>query len=663
MILTGKLYRYLAGRAASVIILGALFCTLIVKFFHAWRLGVIEDYVSWIYADVAVLLVINLLLCWLCLTYPKKWVIRMVTFAAALVCTWSVMNASWIIRTGTQILPQVLLPLVRAPINSLCIVGLNLWKMPVAAVSLLLPSLIALIMFFYFQSKPVELVYTKKQFLKKLCVYTVIIVACTFLHNVNIYRGSVDLTTLSMRFNSQLRIVTSIFKSSDRQNRADIKNAQTVLPIAGSIKLKVKKGCQIKRPNIIVIVLEGVQYDFTSLANKKENLTPFLAELAEQNLFFDNARCCVTHTTKALFGLLTGRWPSATQDLAETVPTKQKYLSLVTILSGQLGYRTAFFQSAKGDFESRPSMVCNLGFDKFFAREDLGDPNHYIGYLGCDEYEISKSAIEWMGKDRDEPFLFVMMCSVTHDPYLVPKWFQEPLDDQIDSYKQTLQYTDQFLRDFYEKTAEICQDRELVFCVVGDHGEAFGEHGLMGHERIAYDEALKIVWVMRAEGLIDMARTQQKIEFPVSSVDVTPTILSMIGLDVTDADFSGNDVLRKADEKHYDKKRKVFFSGWMLQGPAGFVKANKKYVYYPGTELLSIYNIEQDPDEHNMMQIDPNESVVVAGEILEWRKKTIFKINGIKNGKKILFENWQCSWRNRVSSTKYKLAENKNNLE
>lgn len=106
------------------------------------------DYFSWIPDDIAVLLGIEAVLLAVYFRWPRKWVVRIVTFAAALVCTWSVMSAGLVIRKGMQILPTSILPLFRDPLNSFTIVGYNLAKMPVAAVILLGPSAIALTFFF-----------------------------------------------------------------------------------------------------------------------------------------------------------------------------------------------------------------------------------------------------------------------------------------------------------------------------------------------------------------------------------------------------------------------------------------------------------------------------------------------------------------------------------
>src|SRR4030042_4842525 len=133
---------FLIERAYSVLLIAALFCTLFVKLYHALRYQLVEEYCSWILSDISFLLFIEVILALTCFRWPRKWGIRTAIILAALLCTWSVLNAGWIIRTGTQILPRVLLPLVRSPVNALYIIGVNLVKMPLAAVILLGPSVV-----------------------------------------------------------------------------------------------------------------------------------------------------------------------------------------------------------------------------------------------------------------------------------------------------------------------------------------------------------------------------------------------------------------------------------------------------------------------------------------------------------------------------------------
>jgi len=114
-----RLYGFLACRAFSVIMFGALFCTLAVKLFHSRRTGLVGEYSGWILDDVTVLLGVEAVLAAVCFRWPRRWVIRIATVVAAVVCTWSVMNAGLVIRKGMQILPTSILPLFRDPVNAL----------------------------------------------------------------------------------------------------------------------------------------------------------------------------------------------------------------------------------------------------------------------------------------------------------------------------------------------------------------------------------------------------------------------------------------------------------------------------------------------------------------------------------------------------------------
>ncbi|MFZ0035098.1 MAG: LTA synthase family protein, partial [Sedimentisphaerales bacterium] len=392
-------------------------------------------------------------------------------------------------------------------------------------------------------------------------------------------------------------------------------------------------------------VLEGIQYRYTSLYDEQSNLTPHLASLAKQGVEFTNARSSVTHTTKVLFGLLTGRFPSVSQDIAETVPVEKHYAGLPTILKQSANFRTAFFQSAKGNFESRPGLVYNLGFDKFWARDNLNNTDVFLGYLACDEFAMLEPIVEWIKAD-DRPFFLTVMLSVTHDPYEVPRWFAAPAKAPLQRYQQTISYTDKFLSALDAELAKLNLTDKTIFCVIGDHGEAFGEHGLLGHERIAFDETLRIPFCLRAPLLIQPKTTVNKA---VSSVDLAPTLLTLLGFDTSNAGFDGTNALGPIPDD-----RKVYFSGWLSQSPAGFVKANRKFIYYPADKMVSVYDLSVDPLELSPTELPWQQGREIADDIIAWRQDTIFPLDQRSTGKKKLFDTWLCHWNNRVASVKYR---------
>lgn len=632
------LHGLLAIRAYSVIMFGALFCALAVKFFHAWRTGLLNEYFEWVLADVSVLLGIEVILAIICFRWPRKWVIRTAIFVAALVCAWSVINAGWLIRTGTQILPSVLLPLFRSPLNAFRLIGVNLVKMPKAAFALLGPSAVALAFFFCVLARPRMPDYNSRRFFKRVIISVIIIISTSVARGEVARHGSQEIASVGLRYNSQLRAIVSLVLSDYRQ----IPKPKRKIPYFDEIKIGLKP--QWVNHNVVIVVLEGIQYNYTSLADKQNDLTPFLAALAEQGVECTNARATVAHTTKALFSLLTGRFPSASQDLAETVPAVRYYASIATILKEQMNFRTAFFQSAKGNFESRPSLIHNLGFDKFWTREDLGDPNSFLGYLSCDEFSMLKPIDEWIKAD-ERPFLLTIMCSVTHDPYEVPQWFAEPAKEPMDRYRQTISYTDKFLAALGKELDKLNIADKTIFCVIGDHGEAFGEHGLFAHERIAFDETLRIPWVVRAPYLVEPGT---KVTEPVSSIDLTPTLLAFLGFDISSAGFDGGNVIDRMLNG-----RKVHFSNWLWEGPAGFIKAGQKFIYNPSDKVVTVYDLSTDPLELTRIELQEQQAKKIADEIIAWRQNTIFRIDQQRSGKRMLFDRWLCRWTNRVCTAKY----------
>lgn len=632
-----RLYNILAPRAYSVIMFMALFCTLAVKLFHSWRNGFLSEYLGWVLLDISFLLTVEVVLSLICFRWPKRWVLRTTTITAAVVCTWAVMNAGWLIRTGTQILPRVLLSLGRAPVHALCIIGVNLLKMPMTAFILLGPSAIALTFFFFVLASPLPPNYNRKRFFAKIVISLAIIVSSILVRGAVSKGSSPQMASLGLHYNCHLRAIMSFIISDNRQ---------TFLPerkIPAFEQLEItRKEHQLDR-NVVVIVLEGIQYKYTSLADSGSNSTPYLATIAKQGVEFSNTRSSLTHTTKALFALLTGWFSSASQDLAETVPAESYYPGIVTTLSKKADYRTAFFQSALGSFESRPGLIYNLGFDKFWARDDLNDPNSFLGYLASDEFSLLKPITEWITTD-ERPFFLTVLCSVTHDPYEVPEWFDTPAKEPIERYQQSILYIDSFLAALDVELARLGLTDETIFCVVGDHGEAFGEHGQLGHALIAFDEALRIPFCVRAPLLIEPGK---KVTELVSSIDLTPTLLGLLGFETEKVGFDGINVLGTVPEG-----RKVYFSGWMQEGPSGFVQGKRKFIYNPADRTSCVYNVSEDPLELTRIELSEEEVKRISDEIIGWRKNTIFQINQQRSGRKVLFDRWICKWTNRVSLCK-----------
>jgi phosphoglycerol transferase MdoB-like AlkP superfamily enzyme len=617
----------------------ALFFTMAAKCYHAHRCSVMDEYLGWILPDLCVLLGMEAALALCCYRWRRRWIFRTATILAAITCTWSVINAGWIVRTGVQILPVEILPLIRDPLNHLDVIGINLLKMPVAAVALLGPSVVALTFFFAVLVKPAHPAYTNRTLFKARVVAVVLFISLAIPSGSSLaerYHSS-QVATSGFHYNAQLKALTSmVMPDSSPISRADLQNATRVFLTEDQVFLP--KNHNQKPLNVVFVILESVQYAQTSFAHPNRNPTPFLKSLAEQGVVFTQMRSTLTHTSKAIFSLLSGRYPCASQDVMEAVPAEQTYASLATILERHGQYRTAYFQSAKGTFESRPSLIKNLGFDEFWSREDMKDPNVHLGYLAADEFATIDPVANWITEDPNTPFCVTLLLSAAHDPYEVPNWYGEPAKEPLDRYKQVVTYTDSFLQALDRRLKTLGLMENTVLCIVGDHAEGFGEHGKHGHERIGFDEVLRIVWTMRSPVGITPGT---QVHDPVSSVDVLPTLLSVLGYDCEPGNFDGFNVLKPLSP------RKVYFSGWVPEGPAGYVMDGKKYVHTPSLDEVIVFDLVQDPMEINGLMASPDQAQTVQQDVIAWRKSTLVRPNPETRGTRLVFDNWQCRWNGR----------------
>ena len=145
-------------------------------------------------------------------------------------------------------------------------------------------------------------------------------------------------------------------------------------------------------------------------------------------------------------------------------------------------------------------------------------------------------------------------------------------------------------------------DTTLIF-IVGDHGEAFGEHGYVGHQIFCYEEELRIPFLVFAGNHFRPRRIRQ----PANLVDVVPTVLDIWGFDMP-ASIQGHSLLPAL--KGHEKQANVFYfeSFYPLDSMGcapvkGLIRRPFKYIDLPRAEL---YDLKKDPlEKDNQLQSNP----------------------------------------------------------
>ena len=143
---------------------------------------------------------------------------------------------------------------------------------------------------------------------------------------------------------------------------------------------------------------------------------PVLASWARRGVVFNNAYTTTSHTSKALVGIFCGIHPYPEMPIIESQPGRMPVTCLPRVLA-DAGYRTLFIQSATGEFEGRPGLIANLGFEGALYKEQIEEGYLPVGYFGLDEMAIPPKVGEWWSRHGGRPKFLAVLTSMTHHPY------------------------------------------------------------------------------------------------------------------------------------------------------------------------------------------------------------------------------------------------------
>jgi len=225
-----------------------------------------------------------------------------------------------------------------------------------------------------------------------------------------------------------------------------------------------------------------------------------------------------------------------------------------------------------------------------------------------------------------------MITSVTHDPYEVPGWFEDPCETQYERYRQGVRFNDYYLERLCQELDDSGFKDNTILCVLGDHGTSFRASKDRGRW-IPYDEVIKVPWVIHWPGHIEAGQNERRL---CSQLDVAPTILKLLGFDISKAGFEGEDALMLPSAK-----RRLFFSSVAPDSPAGFTEGDRKVVYWPILGKVFEYDLKSDPNENKAMVVDSVEAEQIKKDIVSWRDRTQMGIGPKQCANQFVFSHWQ----------------------
>ncbi len=555
----------------------------------------------------------------------RKSAARITIIIAGVTALWAVLNAAWLLSTSVQLQPGVLGVLAKDPVQFWPTVEAHLLAQPLYALPIVATVLVAASWFIYRTIRPIR-AETVRSFQRKVFVIALVVgFGALFTHEIERRTGRIAFAGQVLGFSSHWSAVQASFGLIGHDDKLHIPDRQ--IPQVG--ERAVTPPIEAAQPNIVIIFLESVSYDSCTLGGRSPSTTPTLKQLASEGVEFTRTYVPVPQTNKAFFGALTGCTPDIQPDYAESVLVDRPYESLATILGAQ-GYQSAFFQMADGRFECGPGLFTNLGFDWAWFFENLEDESARVGYLSADDVQMIEPMFEWVDA-TEQPFLLSMITTVAHDPYYLPQWFEpDPSENRFDRYLRAVEYSDMFVRNVMDQLEQRGLLENTLLCVMGDHGDSFRPEARRGRF-VPYEEVIRVPWVIRWPGHLQPGR---KIDTMSSQLDLTPTILSMLGWNIDNADFDGANALDELPG------RRLFFTSWYKDSPMGYIEGDRKVIYWPYLDTVFQFDISSDPYEKNPQTIDGPEREAIIDQILAWRTRSQFEIDPDRMRERTLFEHW-----------------------
>lgn len=410
----------------------------------------------------------------------------------------------------------------------------------------------------------------------------------------------------------------------------------------------VRAKCAQQSPNLLLIGSDTLRWDRV-LSSRPAELAPTLTRLVAEGTALTNCYVPIARTAPSLMAMLTGCWPQRLGIHDNFVPDEVTHLAVDTLprVLARHGWHTL----ALSDWCGADLGKFDLGFAhadvpedqwniRLFLRQGPKDLRLFLSLFARNRYgryflpEIyylgGVPQTDALGREarhllselaaRGQPFLLDVFFSTTHGPFGSEyPWYTRYADP---AYEGESKFVMARLTDPWEIIARQAEPREafdldqilalydgcvarfdhevgrilahLESCglaentlvvLYSDHGMEFFEHGSWGQGNSVVSEASnRIPVVLRGPGVSRGVR----IDTPLSSIDIAPTLLEAVGLTPPEA-WDGRSIWPWLRGEADNDPRDVFFeTGIWLTPPPGMPPEHRRCP--PLSDILTVRN-------------------------------------------------------------------------
>ena len=424
------------------------------------------------------------------------------------------------------------------------------------------------------------------------------------------------------------------------------------------------------RPNILGICTDQQRWDTIRSLGNEYIRTPNIDRLVSSGVAFERAYCQSPICTPSRAGFLTGMYPSAVHGCMNGNDQWDNAAPLVTKMLADSGYDCGLagkfhLSGAQGRVEPRADDGYRVFHWSHHPHNDWPEGHSYMEWLkspGKDYDSIYKQlgyipsefhqttwcadrAIDFMGEERTQPWLFSLNCFDPHSPFDPPQeWLDHypessmpgPLFRESDlaaqerlknvnfqrtarrpeemnaksyqaKYYAMIELIDYNVGRMLDALAESNQIENTVVIFTSDHGETLGDHGLLLKGCRFYESLVRVPLVISWP-----ARFRQGVRSRalVELTDLTPTMLELADLTVPTS-MHGKPLTSHLEGKSPVDRHREFVRSEYYRALAGvqsfgtMVRSERfKQVIYHGHGLGELFDLEADPGEFDNLWDD-----------------------------------------------------------
>ncbi|HMI83199.1 MAG TPA: sulfatase-like hydrolase/transferase [Polyangiaceae bacterium] len=350
--------------------------------------------------------------------------------------------------------------------------------------------------------------------------------------------------------------------------------------------------------NVILITVDTLRADLGYAGNPRP-VSPILDALAGRSIVFERAYSLASYTGKSVGPLLIGKYPSETQ---RGWGHFNRYTGKDTLVAERLQKAGVHTVAVHAHWYFTAGFGLNRGFDTVngSAQPHSGDQDNDATVTGGG---LTDAAIRVFSdpEHTSKRFFGWIHYLDPHSEYAKHHGAPSFGTGMRAAYDGEVWYTDQQIGRFLSFAAQQPWAERTAIVFTSDHGEAFGEHGMIRHGVEIFEELVRVPFFVYVPGIAAHHVTTRR-----SAIDLVPTLLDLFGVVLgppqNPFDFLSGQSL--ADDiamppGHHPAERDVF-----VDMPAGPNNGERRALIRDGHKLYvsnavryQIFDLEHDPGE------------------------------------------------------------------